>query len=259
MITVSSHCIEIGDGKEHLLRIQAEQRKKLHHFCSLETLDRIISSRALKLNNICNISGNAQYEQDGIEASLLGSIFVSSLTRSIHLWNEFGDNKRGAMITFSSCTEPLHKELIDATRYIEAYSAGQKLVAKYGFNISCVSQPKLFCNLNKPTSIFVDLNMTDVDYTNAEPNSSIQVDGKMNLILTNVARRVITPYITEEETRLVGILRSANEIIEKDIDYLLLPISFNKVSTKVTFGKKVDKAKKHNLSLKLDALGISFC
>ncbi len=163
------------------------------------------------------------------------------------------------MITFSSCTEPLHKELIDITRYIEAYSADQKLVAKYGFNISCVSQPKPFCNLNKPTSIFVDLKMTDVDYTNDKPNSSIQVDGKINLNLTNVARRVITPYITEEETRLVGILRSANEIKENDIDYIILPISFNKVSTKVTFGKKVDKTKKHKISSKLDALGLSWC
>lgn len=259
MIIVSSHCIEIGNEKEHLLRIQAEQRKKLHHFCSLDTLDRIISTHALKLNNICNIGGNAQYEKDGIETSLLGSIFVSCLTRSTHLWDEFGDNKRGAMITFSNYTEPLHKELIDTTKYIQAYNVEQKLVAEYGFNISCVSQPKPFCSLNKQTSIFVDLKMIDVDYTNNQPNSSILIDGKMNLNLANVARRVITPYMAEEETRLVGILRSVNQIKVEKIDYILLPISFSKVSTKVTFGKKVDKTKKYEMSLKLDALGISWC
>ena len=259
MITISSHCIEIGNKKEHLLRIQAEQRKKLHHFCSLKTLDSIISNHALKLNNICNIGGNAQYEKDGIDTSLLGSIFVSCLTRSTHLWNEFGDNKRGAMITFSNCVEPLHKELIDSTRYALAYNTEQKLVAEYGINVSCISQPKLFCNWNKPTSVFVDLKMTNVDYTNDEPNSSIRIEGNMNLNLTNVARRVIAPYITEEETRLVGILRSANEIKEENIDYIMLPIDFNKVSTKVTFGKKVDKKKKHEISLKLDELGISWC
>lgn len=238
-------------------RIAAEGRNKYHHFCSLSTLDSILESRAIKLNNIGNFEGADEYERKNVEPEFWGQVFVACLTNnpnSKELWNDFGDNGRGVRIDFSF-PSVFHIDAFDKSRLVRPFGLDGREYEELGFSISAVSRPGLTCNPNKPTQPIVDISLMDVTYTNAPKGSYVFIDGKKALNMSSVSTEVPCSFWDEYETRVRGVLRCTHDVCISKISYLLVPINFKYVS--LTFGKKVNGEKRQNYLDRLDVLKTS--
>lgn len=238
-------------------RIEAESRNKYHHFCSLSTLDSILESRAIKLNNIGNFAGADEYERKNVEPEFWGQVFVACLTNnpdSKELWNDFGDNGRGVRIDFTF-PSAFHIDVFDKKRLVRAFGTDGKEYVELGFAASAATHPSLTCNPNSFTQPIVDISLMDVTYTDTPRISHVFIDGEKALNMSSVSTEVPFLFWDEYETRVRGILRCTHDVRISKISYLLVPINFKYVS--LTFGKKVDRVKRQNYLDRLDALKAS--
>lgn len=238
-------------------RIKAEGRNKYHHFCSLSTLDSILESRAIKLNNIGNFEGADEYERKNVEPEFWGQVFVACLTyepKSTELWNDFGDNGRGVRIDFSFPSIS-YTDVFDKKRLVRAFGTDGKEYVELGFAASTATHPSLTCNPNRFTQPIVDISLMDVTYTDELQISHVFTDGKKALNMSSVSTGVPFSYWKEYETRVRGILRCTHDVCISKIAYLLVPINFKYVSLK--FGKKVNREIRQHYLDRLDALKAS--
>lgn len=251
MICVDSnkHVIEIN-GEEVLRekREMAEERKELYHYCKLSTLNSILDSKCLLLNNIKNLHDCEDYEQKGIDENFLGCVFISCMTHcknSKNLWDVFGDGGKGAKLTFKS-NGVFHDEIFDKKKAIRAYSNNDELLYEFGFNISSIKSKQLFCmpNFSADIGITVDMILSDVIYSPSEPKSTFNINDNKYLNLSNVSRTVLQCLDDEFETRIIGILRSTKEVPIEDISYLLVPLNFDNFIFDIEYGKKVKEKDK---------------
>ncbi len=250
MIIVDSNkqLIEINSDFINL-RTTAEERTELYHFCSLNSLKKIITSKSLRLNNLNNFINNDDYEKRGIGKEFLGLVFISCLTHSKknkNLWCEFGDDGRGAKLTFKY-SGVFHDELFDKNRMIEAYSKDDDLICKFGFSVSNTKAKQLTTSPNFSTNIITELILSDVKYSNLEPQSTVDINNENYLNLSNVSRIVLQKYADEFETRVIGILRSVKGTTIEDISYLLVPLNLDKYPLNIEYGRKVSKNEKDNI------------
>ena len=238
-------------------RIEAEGRNKYHHFCSLSTLDSILESRAIKLNNIGHFEGADEYERKNVEPEFWGQVFVACLTsepRSKELWNDFGDNGRGVRIDFTF-PSIFHIDVFDKKRLVRAFGVDGKECEELGFATSAVARFSPTCNPNRFTQPIVDISLMDVTYTDELQISHVFIDGKKALNMSSVSTGVPFSFWKEYETRVRGILRCTHDVCISKIAYLLAPINFKYVS--LTFGKKVNREKRQHYLDRLDALKAS--
>lgn len=238
-------------------RIKAEGRNKYYHFCSLSTLDSILESRAIKLNNIGHFEGTDEYERKNVEPEFWGQVFVACLTsepRSKELWNDFGDNGRGVRIDFSF-PSIFHTDVFDKKRLVRAFGTDGKEYVELGFAASTATHPSLTCNPNRFTQPIVDISLMDVTYTDELQISHVFIDGKKALNMSSVSTGVPFSFWKEYETRVRGILRCTHDVCISKIAYLLVPINFKYVSLK--FGKKVNREIRQHYLDRLDALKAS--
>lgn len=251
MIKVDSNkqgIVFLGDQKFRELRIDAEKRRQLFHFCSLQTLREIIKTKSLMLNNLSNFKGIAQYEKEGISADFLGLVFISCLSHCSedkNLWEEFGDEGKGVKIIFG-CDGILHDEIFNKNERVKAISTTGQIIGEFGFNVSSIIQDKLCCKANFSTDIIVDLILTDVLYSKHTTEATINMEEGRWLNLSNISRTVLTKFIDEEETRVIGVLRSTKEVCMDNILHLLLPLDFEKIQ--VEFGAKVNEEDKRDIT-----------
>lgn len=238
-------------------RIKAEGRNKYYHFCSLSTLDSILESRAIKLNNIGHFEGADEYERKNVEPEFWGQVFVACLTsepRSKELWNDFGDNGRGVRIDFSF-PSIFHTDVFDKKRLVRAFGTDGKEYVELGFAASTATHPSLTCNPNRFTQPIVDISLMDVNYTNTAKASSIYIDDGKALNISSVSTDVPCAFLDEYETRVRGILRCTHDVYMPPISYLLVPINLKYMS--IMFGKKVGTEDRQYYSKMLEALKTS--
>lgn len=222
-------------------RIEAEGRNKYYHFCSLSTLDSILESRAIKLNNIGNFEGADEYERKNVEPEFWGQVFVACLTNkpiSKELWNDFGDNGRGVRIDFTF-PSIFHIDVFDKKRLVRAFGVDGKECEELGFATSAVARFSPTCNPNRFTQPIVDISLMDVNYTNTAKASSIYIDDEKALNISSVSTDVPCAFWGEYETRVRGILRCTHDVYMPPISYLLVPINLKYMS--IMFGKKLEQ------------------
>lgn len=238
-------------------RIVAESRNKYYHFCSLSTLDSILESRAIKLNNVGNFEGADEYERENIEPEFRGQVFVACLTNKPNskvLWNEFGDNGRGVRIDFTF-PSIFHIDVLDKKRLVRAFGVDGKECEELGFATSAVARFSPTCNPNRFTQPIVDISLMDVTYTDTPKINHVFIDGEKALNISSASTEVPFSFWDEYETRVRGILRCTHDVCISKISYLLVPINFKYVS--FTFGKKVSREKRQHYLDRLDALKAS--
>lgn len=238
-------------------RIKAEGRNKYYHFCSLSTLDSILESRAIKLNNIGHFEGADEYERKNVESEFWGQVFVACLTsepRSKELWNDFGDNGRGVRIDFTF-PSIFHIDVFDKKRLVRAFGVDGKVCEELGFATGAVARFSPTCNPNRFTQPIVDISLMDVTYTDAPTINHVFIDGDKALNMSSVSTEVPCSFWDEYETRVRGVLRCTRDVYISQISYLLVPINFKYVS--LTFGKKVNREIRQHYLDRLDALKAS--
>lgn len=247
--------IQLDDDKTN--RMKAESRNNYYHFCSLETLGNILCSKALKFNSIRNFAGADEYERNNVAPEFWGQVFVACLTNkknSNDLWNDFGDNGKGARIEFAFPSF-FHGDVFDARRRVRTIGFDRKEHESLGFSISSVTQCGLTCNPNKFTQPIVDISLMDVNYTDTAKASSIYIDGKKALNISSVSKDVPLKFFDEYETRVRGILRCTHDVYMPPISYLLVPINLKYVN--VFFGAKVKEEDRLRYSEMLETLKAS--
>lgn len=225
-------------------RIKAESRVKYYHFCSLNTLKNILSSKALKLNNIENFQGVSAYEKESILQDFRGQIFIaclSSIAESEYMWENFGDNGSGVCLEFTF-PKIFHDDVIDKSRLIQAISYDGKQIEELGFSISKAKYPSWTCNPNRVTSPIVEIQLSDVEYANTSAESTVFMNQQAALNLSTVSTTVPNRFYDEHETRVKGILRSTREVHIDRISYLLVPIKLEYMN--LNFGDKVREEEK---------------
>ena len=238
-------------------RIKAEGRNKYYHFCSLSTLDSILESRAIKLNNIGHFEGADEYERKNVESEFWGQVFVACLTykpKSTELWNDFGDNGRGVRIDFTF-PSIFHTDVFDKKRLVRAFGTDGKEYVELGFAASTATHPSLTCNPNRFTQPIIDISLMDVTYTDELQISHVFIDGKKALNMSSVSTGVPFAFWKEYETRVRGILRCTHDVYMPPISYLLVPINLKYMS--IMFGKKVGTEDRQYYSKMLEALKTS--
>lgn len=252
LIDSNKQCIQLDSGYSHL-RISAEKRTELSHFCKLSSAYKILSTKALLCNNLNNFVGTSEYEKRGIDASFLGCTFMACLSHgtSNDLWSDFGDNHRGVKFLFKY-NGAFHDAVFDKKRKVKAYSKNGNLIAELGFCVSLINSRNIFSVSNFNTDVVVDLLLSDVDYTNVSPDSTFKAGDKRFLNLSNFSRTVLQTFASEFETRIICILRSTRENMMDEIDHLLIPIDFSRCSINLIFGKKVKPTEKTEMIRRLN-------
>ena len=238
-------------------RRNAESRNRYYHFCSLDTLDAILRSKALKFNNISNFVGTDEYERKNVAPEFWGQVFVACLTykpKSTELWNDFGDNGKGARIEFAFPSF-FHEDVFDVRRLVHAIGFDGEEHESLGFSISSITRRGLTCTPNKFTQPIVDISLMDVNYTNTAKASSIYIDDEKALNISSVSTDVPCAFLDEYETRVRGILRCTHDVYMPPISYLLVPINLKYMS--IMFGKKVGTEDRQYYSKMLEALKTS--
>ncbi len=250
----NKQCINYTDEKSKELRNRAEKRRELCHYCSLDTLKKILETRALLFNCIDNYTDSADdYERKWIDQEFRDIIFVSCMTHgeeSQVLWDNFGDHEKGVKLTFET-NGIFHEDLIDKEKYVEGYAKREnenvKLAEKFAGSISKMNQICCDWSVNLHSRIIAEIVLTDVQYDSQSWNSSQNIEGNKCLDLSTVARTVLSEYKDENETRMIAILRSVSkETIEK-LSYLLVPLDFRKFELKREYGKYVNEEDKREI------------
>lgn len=223
-------------------RKSAEERHTYYHFCSLENLQKILNSKAIKFNNIENFTGYAEYERKNIMQEFWNLVFIACFTSKLDsddMWEDFGDHNKGACIEFR-CPEIFHRDVLDSNRLVEAFNIEKEMIGKFGFNKSSVLKSNMCCKPNVFTQPIVDVILTDINYYTQEPKDNVVSIGDNNALnLSTVSSYVPIKLADENETRMIGILRSTHEILMEKIAYLLVPIKLKDI--KLHFGKKVNE------------------
>ena len=222
-------------------RKSAESRKVYHHFCSLNALEAILRSQAIKFNNIANFGGAGEYERKNVDPDFWGQIFIACLTNNLNsneLWNDFGDNGKGVRIDFTFSTV-FHIDVLDEKRLVRSFGIDGKESKELGFSVSAVSRPGLTCNPNRFTEPIVDISLMDVAYRNTPKIDHVFLKQGKALNMSSVSTEIPSMFQNECETRVRGILRCTQDVYIDKISYLLVPIKLKYMN--VTFGKRVDE------------------
>lgn len=254
-IDSNKHLINYNDELSKKLRISAEKRRELYHYCSVDTACKILESKKLLFRCINKFTQeDNQYERKWVDKNYRDIIFISCMTygpESEKFWKYFADNDRGVRLTFKT-KDIFHKSIIDCSNYIygyREYNKTQNYIAKFTPNISVFG--KMFCNWNTHlhSDIVADIVLTDVHYDDKPLNSINNIEDKKYLNLSTVSRTVTSDYQKEYETRMISILRSTKEICIENIDYLLVPLNFNNFNIDISYGRKTNEDDRLKLEL----------
>lgn len=250
----NKQCINYTDEKSKELRNRAEKRRELCHYCSLDTLKKILETKKILFNCIDNYTKiSDDYERKWVDQEFRDIIFVFCTTygeESQLLWDNFGDHEKGAKLTFRT-KGIFHENLIHKEKYVEGYvkceNGNVKLSEKFASSISKMNQICCDWSVNLHSRIIADIVLTDVQYDSQPWNSLQNIEGNKCLDLSTVARTVLGEYEDENETRMIAILRSVSEESIQKLSHLLIPLDFKKFELDIKYGKYVSEEDKREI------------
>lgn len=259
VVDSNKQVIQLNDEKYKPLRNEAENRSVLIHYCKLDSLEKILQTKSLLLNNLKKVGKQSNNSEIlNIDSIFQGIIFISCMTHNYSrknektMWSDFGDNGKGAKLIFKEYSIPFHNSVFDKESKVKAYSKSGGLIYNFGFGISSVKKSEICLNCNFHTCVVVELILSDVIYNTKDKSEkkeiNIDVDTNKYLNLSSVSRTVLTKFNDEFETRIIAILRSVSEVSVDEISYLLIPLDFNKFEMEIEFGHKLKQKDKNRIN-----------
>lgn len=253
MIIVDSNrqVIDYSNDLSIKLRKCAEKRRELSHYCSIDVARKILQTQKLLFKCVNEYTSYAdKYEKDWIDEEYRKIIFLNCMTHGVEsedFWIHFADDGHGVKLTFRT-KDIFHKEIIDTSKYIEAYNSKDEVCDYFASSISCLGNCFSY-NSNLSSDIITEILLTDVNYDIKPLDTVYNINAQKYLDLSSISRVVKMDYEKEYETRMIAILRSTKPIAIKYLSYLLVPLDFRKVDLKITYGNKVTEKEKHELEM----------
>ena len=258
--------VQASDDKDPALYDCQESglnRNKLSHYTSAEVLKKIISDKVLKFSRIDKVN-------DLLESELFGNIETSHLVyiscfshdefESVPMWKIYGKKDQSIRLTLELVERDFSKNLIE--------SQG---------NVINPTDKEIYCfekKGNPKADWYLTYSVKDILYKSEDMEKnpiryyykkSPDITREMyNLTPMGSIKREEWSY--EKETRLIAYLRNtvrANETDNKrkdglpipDIDYLLVPIKFDKLkSITVTFSPWMNASTKTDIKLFMEKM-----
>lgn len=234
-------------------RKKAQSRRTLNHYTDIESFFKIIENKSLKLNAIDNL--NDRMEAEYLEDPKLNKlIFVSSFchgSENIPLWHMYTNRNYGLNIEFDY--QSFDKEFIEAiydnSRWIEAFQR-KNVNEPDNFN----RQGFLLDDLKPYSGWSIELRVMDVCYSSdIKKENPVVYEGVFKYDLNAMGVFKSEFWQHEEETRLIGQLRTAAENIPVlTYDYILIPITFKNTNLTIRFSPWMSEEIKECVKLKVE-------
>ncbi|MFV0550491.1 MAG: hypothetical protein ACK5L6_01025 [Anaerorhabdus sp.] len=238
-----NHVIDCGNETKHL-RIKAEERNVLYHYCSIDSLKSILNEKRLLLKCLNDYSEKGEYEKFGISNDYSKSIFISCFSSNgffYKFWRYFADDSKGVKLEFG-VKDAFHKEVFDFTKMAEAFIENGEVKYEFGFSISeQINNSRLSCDPNFFTKPIVDIILTDAIYRKNLKKPILKYRNFEYLNLSEISRQVVDNYKWQDESRIIGILRTTETKVLEDISYIKMPLDFRNTKMYIKFGKRVSK------------------
>ena len=239
------------------------KRKKLSHYTSADVLKKIITDKVMKFNRIDKVNDVLESEQFGYD-DLSHLVYVSCFSydeyESVPMWMIYGHNEYSVRLTLELNENDFSKNFIDDQGIIINPTDNEIISIK---------------RRNRPICDWLcDYKTKDILYSRQEiDNNPIRIKVKSSgdhnreiYNLTVMGSMKSEEWSFEKETRVIACLRNTtteNEFdVERrngldipDIDYLLVPIKFDKLkSITVTFSPWMNVSTKTDIKLFMEKM-----
>lgn len=244
----------------------AQQRSTLSHYTTFEVLRKIFSDGTLKFNRIDHVNDvleSKQFGEDELSHLVYISCFTHEVRESIPMWHIYGKNNQAVRITFELHTTDFSQNFINNQMDI-VNPTDTAIIMRGKKNSPCVDW---YCAVD----------IKDVLYCfNAiqrnpirRPCNEMNCANKELYDVTAMGAIKREEWEYEKETRLFAYLTNTvmqadvnrdirQELEIPDIDYLLIPISFEKIkNVTITFNPWMDSVTKTDIKLYMKSIGKS--
>lgn len=255
-ITLDQTVAELIPAKSiQLFNKKAFNRKKLSHYTNIEVLKLISQNKSIKLNRIDNVNDLMEKNYLG-EESAYSSYFISSFTyrqdESIPQWFMYTKNTKGIRLTFNfkSNLGSNAEGFIDLSRPLELYDSNHN-------KLHSTLPPKEYKGFYYDQGTFhnyvpIHIHTCDIFYTNDYVSGTTESFTNGSVKLHNTTYAAKTKSILwdfEQETRIIGKFRPVKEVEIEIPDYMLLPISFDALSSiTITCNPWITRSERYQLN-----------